>query len=123
MKIINLPLSVFVLVFILNLTALGQTPSETTSPPGNQTTADENFQLNIGSERITETNFARSTDVRLSDNSRGSLRVEVGVGVRGERIDVLLRGIFGSVRFRASLEAIKNRIEQAPVNITAPPPK
>ncbi len=90
-----------------------QTKTDTTvSPQTNQATADENFQLNITEERITETNFARSTDVRLANDNRGGLLLQIGVGVRGEKIDVLLRGIFGNVRFRGSLDAIKQRIEQ-----------
>lgn len=119
MKINRLTHSIFILLFTFAL-AFGQTPPpETAAPQNNQTTADENFELNITSERITETNFERSTNVEL--NNRNGLRVEVGVGVRAERIDVLLRGIFGSVRFRASLESIKNRLEQTPQNSTVPP--
>lgn len=77
-----------------------------------QVTARESFDLNIVRERITETDFVRSTDVRLSDENNNGIKLEVGVGVRAEQINVLLRGITGRVNFRASLESIKQRIEQ-----------
>lgn len=93
--------------------SFAQTKNDTNaSPQTNQTTADENFQLNIIEKRITETNFERSTEVRLVNDNRGGLVLQVGVGARGEKMDVLLRGIFGNVRFRASLEAIQQRIEK-----------
>lgn len=78
----------------------------------NRTTINENFELNIVQERITETEYVRSTDVRLNEQTNNGLNLEVGVSVRAERINVLLRGINGRVNFRASLEAIKQRIEQ-----------
>lgn len=95
----------------------GQTePSKPVPTPQTQIKADEKIELNIVRERITENKFSRSTDVALVDDSRGNLRVEVGVGVRAESIDVILRGIFGRVRFRASLESLKQRIERlAPI--------
>lgn len=77
-----------------------------------QTNADENIELNIVREQITETNFARSTDVRLNIAKDGGLRLEVGVGVRAEQVNLLLRGIYGRATFRASLEQIKQRLEQ-----------
>jgi hypothetical protein len=112
-------------LFLFALSAFAQTaPDKTVKPiaekPPNQTSADENFQLNISQERITETNFARSTNVELSNSNRGGLRVEVGVGVRAESIDVVLRGIFGNVRFRGSLEILRQRVEQLPLT---PAPK
>lgn len=78
----------------------------------NQTKVNENFELNIVQERITETNFTRSTDVRLSNENESGVKLEVGVGVQAEQINILLRGIFGRVNFRASLESIRQRIEQ-----------
>lgn len=73
---------------------------------------NEDFELNITEERITETNFERSTAVELNDNSQGNLTVKVGAGVSAEKIDVILRGIYGRVHFRASLAPILERIER-----------
>ena len=101
-----------VFLFCFTTAVFGQTePDKPISKSANQITANENFELNITQDRITEANFARSTKVELTDSNRGGLRVEVGVGVRAEKIDVNLRGIFGSVRFRASLESLRQRIE------------
>jgi hypothetical protein len=97
--------------------------SQSRAVPANHAIENENFELNISEEHITETNFARSTAVELKDENRGNLLVQVGVGVRAERIDLLLRGVFGRVTFRGSLESIRQRIEQnratrqlAPIN-------
>ncbi|MDQ6788050.1 MAG: hypothetical protein M3033_14695 [Acidobacteriota bacterium] len=109
--------SIFTVIFCLTIFAQTQTAPTT----ANQTTANENSELNITEERITETNFARSTAVELKDDNRGNLLVQVGVGVRAERIDVLLRGVFGHVTFRGSLESIRQRIEQNRANRQAAP--
>lgn len=76
-----------------------------------KTTADENFTLNIKDERITETNFERSTAVEVGDNTNG-VSVRVGVSVGAENITLTLRGITGNVRFRASLEKITRLIQR-----------
>lgn len=114
--------SAFAAVFCISPTA--QTTDRTAAPAA-QSTADENFELNIVNERITETNFARSTAVELTGETPGNVRLVVGVGVRAERIDVLLRGITGRVTFRGSLDALRQRIEQnraASNRQNAPPP-
>jgi hypothetical protein len=77
-----------------------------------QLNADETIELNIAQERITENDFSRSTEVRLGSEKSGGVRVEIGVGAKASRIDVLLRGVYGRATFRASLEALKQRIEQ-----------
>ncbi len=68
-----------------------QTPPVQTVPPiaEKQITAAEDFELNIVNERITETNFARSTSVELNGKNRGGLVLQVGVGVRGEQVKIL----------------------------------
>lgn len=72
--------------------------------------ADESFELNITERRITEEHFAASTAVELGGEGRQGVRLRVGVGVGAERIDVLLRNVRGSVRFRASLEELTRRL-------------
>lgn len=71
------------------------------------TTVNEDFELNITEERITEIQFARSTQAELAAEN---LSVGVGVSVEARQIDVTLRGVTGRVRFRASLEQILQRI-------------
>jgi hypothetical protein len=73
-------------------------------------TADEDFELNISDSRTTETNYRRSTNVEINE---ANVSIGVGAIVSAQRIDILLRNVTGRVRFRASLEAIRRRIEQA----------
>lgn len=62
---------------------------------------------------MTETNFERSKAVEVSgDNKKNGLFVRVGALVFAQKIDVTLRGITGSGRFRASLETIERLLEQ-----------
>lgn len=69
----------------------------------------EDFDLNIVNERITETNFARSTAVQIDEPN---VRLNVGVAVTAERIDVILKGITGRVRFRGSPGSLLQRLRQ-----------
>ena len=95
-----LPASAFAIaVFLFGVgSASGQT--------GNST-INEDIQLNITEERITEADLARSTQAELTADN---LRVRVGVSVEARQIDATLRGVTGRVRFRASLEEILQRI-------------
>ena len=79
----------------------------TSSAQTGNTDIDEDFELNITERRITETDFVRSTRAELSAEN---IRLQVGVGAEARRIDVILRGVTGRVRFRASLEQIRQRI-------------
>lgn len=80
------------------LTAPGQT-----GPPD----VAEEFDLNIVERRITERDFERSLDADIDAND---FRLRVGAGVEARQIDLVLRGVTGRVRFRASLESIRERI-------------
>jgi hypothetical protein len=91
---------------IFSADARGQQQNQTAPA----TTADEDFELNIGESRTTENDYRRSTNVEIN---RANVSVGVGAAVSARRIDLLLRGVTGRVRFRASLEAIHRRIEQA----------
>lgn len=91
------------------LTAAQQPPTQTPvvqSDPVVRTEADENFELNIGERRITERDFAASTSVGIETPNREQLRLQVGVGLRAQSIDVLLRNVRGTVRFRGSIQRI-----------------
>lgn len=104
-------------IFLIAFAVLHSTVLAQTAPPENKTTADENFQLNIGEKRTVEKNYERSTQVSInSDNSQKSLSVGVGAAVKAESINITLRGITGTVRFRASLESLQQRIEHLKQN-------
>lgn len=78
--------------------------------PADRTTADENFELKIGESRATEQSYIRSTSVDININT---LSVRAGAEVRAQRIDILLRAVTGTVRFRASLQSLQHLIERA----------
>jgi hypothetical protein len=65
--------------------------------------ADETFDLNIGERHITERDFAASTSVGLDQTN---LHLQIGVALRAQNIDVLLRNVRGTVRFRGSVQRI-----------------
>jgi len=71
-----------------------------------ETTADEDFELNIDQRRITENDFHASTAVEAGGAEPNGLDLRVGAVVRASEIDVLLRNVRGRVRFRASLEQV-----------------
>ncbi len=75
-----------------------------------RTQADETFELNITEKRITERDFAAKTSVEAGEESARGLRLRVGVELGASEIDVLLRNVRGSVRFRATLERVLDRL-------------
>jgi hypothetical protein len=89
-------------------------PGATANSTVGQTSADENFELNITEKRITEENFAASTAVEAGDESARGLRLRVGVGVGADNIEVLLRNVRGHVRFRGTLERVLKLIGSKP---------
>ena len=62
------------------------------------------FDLDIKNDRITETDFQRSTAVKLDLRE---LMLRIGAAVSAERIDVTLRNVTGHVKFVASLERLR----------------
>jgi hypothetical protein len=77
-------------------------PPQSSQPTSAQ--ADEDFELNIDTRRINESDFHAETAVE-TDGTRG-LRLRVGVALRASDIEVLLLGVRGHVRFRASLAPV-----------------
>lgn len=75
--------------------------------------ADENFRLDITESRVVESNYERSTSVELpADRQKSGVFLRVGAVASGEKIEMLLRGVTGNVRFRASLDALRRRFER-----------
>ena len=104
--------SCFFLLFLLAFTYAANAQDNNTADKNKQTTADENFTLNITESRVTETNYERSTQVEIGgaqDNS--AVEVRVGATVRAQNIVITLRGVTGNVRFRASLEKIRRLLK------------
>jgi hypothetical protein len=93
-------------------TRAGETPAAT--PPQTATrqsapTADEDFELNIDVRRIRESDFHAETAVEAGDPSGLLLKVGVALGARD--IEVLLQGVRGRVRFRASLAPVLRMLD------------
>jgi hypothetical protein len=102
-------LNLLCLLFLLSTTmsvAVAQTPAQT--PPDARVTADETFDLNISERHIRETDFQAATAVGIATGNGSNLRVQVGVAVRASAIDVTMRNVNGTVRFRGSLQSILN---------------
>lgn len=91
-------------LLVFTFSTFGQQQTE------DQTTADENFKLNITDKKTTETNYESRVELKLNHKSRPQISVNVGAAVRAEQITVTLKNIFGDVRFRGSLEKILNQI-------------
>ncbi|HEV7902323.1 MAG TPA: hypothetical protein VGO96_00675 [Pyrinomonadaceae bacterium] len=77
----------------------------------NAANVDENFELNIAERRITERDFYASTAIETEAGEAHGLSLRVGVGVGASEIDVLLRNVRGSVRFRGSLDALRRILD------------
>lgn len=97
----------FTLFFLLLVISANAQEEKTPAKTTGQVTADESFTLNISESRINETNYERSTDVRIGANNQTGVEVQVGATVRARNITINLRGVTGNVRFRASLEKIR----------------
>lgn len=107
-------------------TRAGEPPSPAPPPPAAQpgATADEEFELNIDVRRINERDFQAQTAVEAGDAAAG-LRLKVGVALGAQDIDVLLQGVRGRVRFRASLAPVLRLLDArraAPAPAQSPPP-
>jgi hypothetical protein len=131
------------LLFLLTLTfsslfVLGQTrpkttpqisprrvPESSTTLPsqsgntGNRPNADETFELNIVERRYSQENFAASTAVGTSGER--NLNLNIGVALSAGRIDLLLRNVHGTVRFRGSLDRILEIVGDSPGPAAASP--
>lgn len=123
-----------------SFSALGQTQNPRTTAPvtpslpspvsatpasaaESRTNADETFELNIVERRYSQENFEASTAVETPDDSQ-KLKLQIGVALASGRIDVLLRNVRGTVRFRGSLERVFKLIgdPQTPAPANSPEP-
>lgn len=85
------------------------------------TTADEDFELDIDQRRITEQDFHAETSVEAGGAGQGGLSLGVGAVVRASEIDLLLRNVRGRVRFRASLAPLLRLFDARRGQPAAPP--
>jgi hypothetical protein len=87
--------------------------------PATRTNVDETFELNIDERHYSQESFQAATAVGTK-NPEKNLDLQVGVALASGRIDVTLRNVHGSVRFRGTLDRILELFEnrQAPSPIT-----
>ena len=74
----------------------------------------ETFELNIVERRITEKDFFAATSVGFESREVKNLSMNVGVEVRAGKIDVLMRNVTGTVRFRGSIQRILDVVNSRP---------
>jgi hypothetical protein len=106
----------------ISSTAQRATPPAISGAQNAGANVDENFELNITERRITERDFFASTAIETETDAARGLSLRVGVAVGASEIDVLLRNVRGSVRFRASLGAL-HRVLDAHRETNAAPPQ
>ena len=103
-------LAVFV-VFCATSVAVAQNVAP---PQDTRTMTDETFELNISERHIQEKDFQASTSLEVATGSAKDVKVQVGVSVRASTIDVTLRNVTGTVRFRGSLQSILDLLQTRP---------
>lgn len=101
-------------IFFSVLLFVGVAPGATRAQqaPDDQTTADETFQLNIQQKRIAENNFRAGRVVSIASATKPPVALRIGAEIQAESIVVTLKSVFGDVRFRGSLEKIRDQINQ-----------
>ena len=82
--------------------------------PVQRISTDEMFDLNIVERRITEKDFFAATSVGFDSREGKNVSLNVGVEVRAGKIDVLMRNVTGTVRFRGSVQRILDSINSRP---------
>jgi hypothetical protein len=105
-----------IIIAAIGVKAQNQRPVRSSSPErqDSRTTIDETFDLNIPERHITENDFAASTAVEIGDQNKNDLRLQVGVALEAKRIDVTLRNVTGTVRFRGSLQRLVDLVNTRP---------
>lgn len=103
MKKFSFTVFLFLLIFAANAFGQQQTNDD-------QTTADENFKVNITDKRVVETDYESKVELNVNSENRPAVSVNVGAAVRAGQITLTLKNIFGDVRFRGSLEKITNQL-------------
>lgn len=76
------------------------------SPPP----ATETYDIHISEKRIHRPGFQAGSNL-VVDPGDGSIRIQVGAGVSARSIDIVLRNVHGTVRFRADtsrLDAVRS---------------
>ncbi len=109
MKVKVLIFSVAIMLTLTLSVAAQESQKPNSTPPPTQTDqiqADETFELDISERHITQTNYENSTSLSIGSQDARDVRLQIGVALWAQSIDVMLRNVKGSVRFRGSLTRI-----------------
>lgn len=112
----NLASRIVLMLAIIASTAM-VCASQQRLPPADtvqRVSTDETFDLNIVERRITENDFFAATSVGFDSRDGKNVSMNVGVEVRAGKIDVLMRNVTGTVRFRGSVQKILDLINSRP---------
>lgn len=71
---------------------------------------NENFELNIDSERIIEQDYKSSTSIDFGEDSPRSISLQIGSVVRANEINMHLQNIHGKVHFSGTWEPILQKL-------------
>jgi hypothetical protein len=88
-------------------------------PPAPSATA-ETYVLDIAEKRIHRSGFQAGSNVVI-DQGDGGIRIRVGAGVSARSIDIVLRNVHGTVRFRADTSRLDAARSTAPAPARTPP--
>lgn len=80
----------------------------------------DTHNIDIAQKRITETNYHNSEMVELAGPQAGGWHLQAGTAIHAQRIDLSLRNVRGTIRFRADssrLDGLKNRATIRRINI------
>jgi hypothetical protein len=72
----------------------------------------ESYELDISETRIHRSGFQAGSNVVI-DPGDGGIRIQVGAGVSARAIDVILRNVHGTVRFRADTSRLHHAVRSA----------
>ena len=105
----------FLILVVATVTVVAQsriqTPTSTPPIHSSLVQADELFVLDIKERRISEKNFVAATAVAIGGDDGTGVSVRAGVSLQAGSIEVLLRNVSGTVRFRGSLQRILDLVD------------
>jgi hypothetical protein len=79
-----------------------------TQPPPPAAAPAGTYDLDIAEKRIRRPDLEAGTALRVGDGSRG-VEVQVGASVTASAVDILLRDVKGTVRFRFDTSRLRAR--------------
>ena len=86
-------------------------------------TADQSIVLDDSEKHIVRTAFHEDEAVALSGNAAGGWHLYAGAAIDAQRIDLTMRNVKGTVRFRADSTRARSILDHIERQYAAPPPR